>query len=199
MDIKVYILSSNSRAYNDPAMAHNNSTASTNRVSPAVLHKHTPLVQTIVPREGLNGRPPIRRAVDDLFNENRAPTYNYLARFKSVNLTDEAGTQYWLAEDVKWNKGFVEAIMKSSEVEGSDLFFWIRPAKPKTQEERAMYRGNSYLPPVADPYTPYTFYHEEQDFMRTLQGYIVMSGADAPCTRNSRKSSWVVVRNLTFV
>lgn len=180
-------------------MAHNNNTNSTTSVSPAWLHRPTPLVQSIVPREGLGGRPPLRRAVDDLFNENRAPTYNYLARFKSVNLTDATGNQYWLAEDVKWNKGFVEGVMKSSEVQEGDLFFYIRPAKPKTQEDKAMYRGNCYLPPVADPYTPYTFFHEEDDFMRTLTGYIVLSGADAPCTRNSRKSSWVVVRNLQFV
>lgn len=180
-------------------MAHSSSSANTTSVSPAWLHKQTPLVQSIVPREGLGGRPPIRRTVDDFFNENRAPTYNYLTRFKSVNLTDSEGTQYWLAEDVKWNKGFVEAIMKSSEVQASDLFFWIRPAKPKTQEEKAMYRGNPYLPPVADTHTPYTFYHDEEDFMRTLQGYIVLSGTDAPCTRNSRKSSWVVVRDLQFV
>lgn len=180
-------------------MAQKKSAASSTAVSVAQLHQWTPLTQTDVPHERATKLPTIRRTVDDLYNENRSPAYTFLARFKSVNLTDADGNQYWLAEDVKWNTPFVDGVMRSSEVQPGDMFFWTRPSQPKTQEERAMHRGNPYVAPTADPYTPYIFYHEEKDFIRTLQGYIILSGCDAPSTRTSRKSSWVVVRELVFV
>lgn len=127
-----------------------------------------------------------------IYNHNPAPTYSYLSNFLSITLTDEEGRKYWAATDVKFNKSFYDAVMNSSDRHRSDVMLWVRPKKPETEEERAEARGNVFQPPIADSNLLVTFYHNNVK----LVGYIVESGGDAPMSRTSRKTSYVVIRNL---
>jgi hypothetical protein len=184
------------------AKAANSSSKSVDSLLNDILHEPTPLSFTRIPLNSLRRTqtlpPRIRPQIDDLYNENRAPTLQYLLQFNTVNLTDEEGHRYWLVEDVKINRGFVEAVMNSDEFRPDDIMLWVRPKVAVTEEDKAMKRGNPFILPAADIDLPVTFFHSAEGAERRLQGYIVMTGGDAPQLLHSRQSSYVVIRDLKF-
>src|SRR4051812_15381543 len=105
----------------------------------SILHEPTPLVHTVVPAvQTVVKRQRVLQAIDNRYNENRAPSLSHLSGHATLNLTDKEGRRYWSVEDVKFNRAFVEAITKSSDFKPGDVMMWVRPKKAVTEEERAM-------------------------------------------------------------
>lgn len=134
----------------------------------------------------------------NLYSTNPCPSWNILRRFPACRLTDPADkmASYWLLDDVVFEcQDWVKSLHQMGVLTDDDIFVWVYKHQNKEEDDRGPMQLQS-----ESSTTPYVF-HVETDTgeCKKAAGYIIASSSTSPSYNSSRRSAYLIIRNLGFI
>jgi hypothetical protein len=165
-----------------------------------------------------NAKPLVHSQQSDLYTVNPCPGYPLLKRFTKCRLIDpiHPTMQFWLLQDVTFDQTWTGHLESMGVLLASDIFVWVyEPLPPTSSKNNTVYTTMDELDGVNEQPlklpgsdgndTPYIFQiannvvEDEQLERKYAQGYIVGNSNSVPRYAKSRRTGYLIIRDLHFI